>query len=672
MTGDDRSDPEEAINAQLQEIWSRFRGQMTERVESIEEALAALVEGRLDPELRERALRDAHRLAGSAGTFGRREASIIAGEFERIFEGHEIIDDASVTRALELVEDLRDSLDRGPVSDGSIPTDTRVIAVMHSKPGFRTALGLACEAAGFTWVAAKSSKALKEKLGSRSAAALVLELGSDKKALSGLARALTRLGKPRIVFAISDIERLKFRVRAMDAGVSGFLPATLGPEGIIAAVREALGNVPEVHQRILVIDDDPVIVASVRAILEASDFEVLVAQEVQQFWRLLNESNPDLVLLDLDIPDVRGDELCRLIRAEPRHRALPVIFLSASQDASTTELLFGAGADDFVKKPIVGPELVSRISGCLERNRALRDSRDSDALTGLQNRTSFEREWPHLVERATRDQQGLAYVLLGVDDLAGISDRFGHDFGDQVLRELALTLLANFQGAHLLSRWSPGQMALALYGFSGDEATERVSQLLEAFSSQSIAAPGGVRFRANCSAAVGELNVDGADLGELSHRAYQTLSSARDLGGGQVMRVIEDAHLEATRLSREILIVEDDDAVGELLEHGLRTRGYSCRRMTDGQTVVDDLTRPGQLRPALVILDVNLPGLDGFTVLEHFRRSGVLKTTKVIVLTARSSESEVVRALELGAFDHVTKPFSLPVLLQRVHRALGD
>jgi len=70
------------------------------------------------------------------------------------------------------------------------------------------------------------------------------------------------------------------------------------------------------------------------------------------------------------------------------------------------------------------------------------------------------------------------------------------------------------------------------------------------------------------------------------------------------------------------------------------------------------------------VLDVDLPGLDGLSVLRRLARDDVLADTRVIMLTARSGEAEVLEALELGAFDHVAKPFSVPVLMQRIRRAL--
>ena len=126
----------------------------------------------------------------------------------------------------------------------------------------------------------------------------------------------------------------------------------------------------------------------------------------------------------------------------------------------------------------------------------------------------------------------------------------------------------------------------------------------------------------------------------------------------------------------DVLVVEDDGLLVLLLRHALEAQGLSVEVVEDGLTALTVLTGDATsgtepaLRAALVLLDIDLPGASGLQVLRRLRAAGVLAETKVIVLTARSTESEVLEALELGAVDHVAKPFSLPVLLHRVRLAL--
>lgn len=126
----------------------------------------------------------------------------------------------------------------------------------------------------------------------------------------------------------------------------------------------------------------------------------------------------------------------------------------------------------------------------------------------------------------------------------------------------------------------------------------------------------------------------------------------------------------------DVLVVEDDALLVPLLRHALEAQGRTVEVAEDGPTALALLTGDPaaavvpRLRAGLVLLDIDLPGASGLQVLRRLGSAGVLAGTKVIVLTARSTEAEVLEALELGAVDHVAKPFSLPVLLHRVRLAL--
>jgi DNA-binding response OmpR family regulator len=99
---------------------------------------------------------------------------------------------------------------------------------------------------------------------------------------------------------------------------------------------------------------------------------------------------------------------------------------------------------------------------------------------------------------------------------------------------------------------------------------------------------------------------------------------------------------------------------------------YSVRWIADGAAASEELggARP-RLRADLVLLDWDLPSRDGLTVLRLLAADGVLERTRVIMLTLRASECESLASLELGATDHIAKPFSLPVLMQRIRRVLA-
>lgn len=130
----------------------------------------------------------------------------------------------------------------------------------------------------------------------------------------------------------------------------------------------------------------------------------------------------------------------------------------------------------------------------------------------------------------------------------------------------------------------------------------------------------------------------------------------------------------APSVTTDVVLVEDDRVLAGLLEQSLATAGLTTTTFRDGPSALDALTaadgNPAVVRPRVIVLDVGLPGMDGLTVLRALARQGVTRRARVVMLTARTSESETVQALELGAFDHVAKPFSVPILLQRIRRAI--
>ena len=123
-------------------------------------------------------------------------------------------------------------------------------------------------------------------------------------------------------------------------------------------------------------------------------------------------------------------------------------------------------------------------------------------------------------------------------------------------------------------------------------------------------------------------------------------------------------------MSARILAADDDEYVRIIVETKLGDE-YDVKTVTDGKSAWESLMDSASIRPALVILDVMMPEMDGFETLERIRNHDELADLPVILLTSRGREDDVVRALELGADDFVTKPFSPAELKGRVTRLLG-
>jgi two-component system phosphate regulon response regulator PhoB len=120
--------------------------------------------------------------------------------------------------------------------------------------------------------------------------------------------------------------------------------------------------------------------------------------------------------------------------------------------------------------------------------------------------------------------------------------------------------------------------------------------------------------------------------------------------------------------AESIVIIEDDSAIRSILSITLKGAGFAI--VKEAETGDEGLRLVKELKPSLVLLDLMLPGIDGFTVCKKIRESSETASTPVIMLTARSEEEDIVRGLECGADDYITKPFSRQVLLARIRAVL--
>jgi DNA-binding response OmpR family regulator len=138
---------------------------------------------------------------------------------------------------------------------------------------------------------------------------------------------------------------------------------------IVEAIDAAILTVESNQPHILLVDDDPMILAVLQTMLSPWGLKVTTLLDSQQFWPVLNSAQPDLVVLDVEMPHINGLELCQAVRNDEHWSELPIIFLTAHHESNLIQEVFAIGADDFVTKPVVEPEIILRILNLLERKR---------------------------------------------------------------------------------------------------------------------------------------------------------------------------------------------------------------------------------------------------------------------------------------------------------------
>jgi DNA-binding response OmpR family regulator/HPt (histidine-containing phosphotransfer) domain-containing protein len=625
-------------------LWEEARPRALERVAVVEDAVAALMAGALGDEERDRARAEAHKLAGALGTFGVPEGSTIARTLEEKLAAGPVHADAPALA--EAVLELRGAVERGRSADPAAGEGPRV--VLAGLPSARSA-PLLRAGSGRPW--RLSTAAAPPAPGE----ADVVLLAPDVPDLPGTVARLTDGGAAVAVLTGGDADR----VELVRVGARRLLPATLEADAVVAELAELDAGRRARSATVLAVDDDPIMLALLEASLRRGGFELATCVDPLAFWAALETARPDLVVLDVQMPGADGPELCRAMRADPRWRSVPVLFLTATTEPAVIADLFAAGGDDYLPKPVDPAELTARVTGRLERTRTLRSEGDEDERTGLLRREVAEPYLAGLVDIAVRLKQPIAVAAIGVDELA-------EEHRDWALGCAGEAVRAGLGAGELGARWSADTLLVAMLGLDGHDARERLGELVEGF--RRAPRPDG-RPEATLSAGVAEHPRDGADAPALADAATGALGDARREGGDRVAAA-GGTHAEGG--AYDVVVVEDDDVLAELVLHALGTRGYRTRWIADGDEAARLL---GGARPPvqadLVLLDWDLPARDGLTVLRGLAADGVLETTRVVMLTMHASEREVLATLELGATDHIAKPFSVAVLMQRVRRMLA-
>jgi diguanylate cyclase (GGDEF)-like protein len=651
-----------AVPAAVQAVLDEHRGVLDERVATVEAAVTAMVSAGLDEDLRARAERDAHKLAGSLGMFGLPRGSELAAELERSLGVAGGPDAAELPRLAELVLDLQSQLlglrehaadDEPPEVQDPSAASCRGVLLVTPDPELSDRLMVEAVGRNIFTRSAVTCAGARRLAAEEVPDAVVLDVTFAEpggESLDFLAE-LSGREPPVPVLVLTASEALVDRVEVARRGGGAFMQRTQPAADVIEAMSDLVERLAPTDFKVLAVDDDPAILKAISALLGPSGLDVTTSDQPYGFWEALTATTPDLLLLDLHFG------------------RLPIMFLTSYSDPERVQEIFEAGADDYVGKPIVGQELLTRVRNRLERVRAQRDMAEKDHLTGTASRRRSGGTLEALLAHADGRGQPVALALIDLDDFRRFNDLHGDATGDAALRGLGELAADTFRGEDVVGRWGDDEFVIGAYGMTGDDGVQRVAEMLESFREQRYTSPESRPEGISFSAGVAEYPRDGGDLRALCRAADEALSRSKEQGGDRVLPVALGVDVEAGR--PDVVVVDDDDVLAGLLIDSLQTRGYRTLRFADGQQAVDALSGASPaIAPSLILLDVDLPGMDGLAVLRRLAGDGVLGRTRVIMLTAHSGEAEVVEALELGACDHVSKPFSVPILIQRIRRAL--
>lgn len=529
--------------AAIAQLWVRFRPQALERVAVLEEALTALEHGQLDAALGQRAEQNAHKLAGSVGTFGFTRASEIARQIEHILEEGQAAAAQHLIMLRQLIPALRPllevSLNTPPNPEPSpIPASDRrpyLLVVDHDSS---SAAQLVHEAAlkGLHAVAVETHAQARAAIAQHRPQAVILDLAypDGKERSLDLLQDLERFEPSIPTLVLTEQDDFDDRIQIARLGGEGALSKNQSSSQILEWVSILLDRLNATRARVLAVDDDPQVLSTVRALLEPRGVLLTAIEDPLKFWEALEEVSPDLLMLDVQMPHISGLELCRLVRGDPRWSSTPVLFLTAQTNHDIVQRIFSAGADDYVSKPIVGPELVTRITNRLERTQLYRTLAETDTLTKVTSRRKSIQVIRQFLKLSARHRQPFCLAIIDVDRFKQINDVHGHSLGDQVLQRFGQLLLRYFRSEDIVGRWGGDEFVVGMYGMKAESAHQRLVDLLQELKAQEFGEPGETPFSVTFTAGIAEAPLHGRELQHLYLAADRALYAQKEAGRGRV------------------------------------------------------------------------------------------------------------------------------------------
>jgi diguanylate cyclase (GGDEF)-like protein len=329
--------------------------------------------------------------------------------------------------------------------------------------------------------------------------------------------------------------------------------------------------------------------------------------------------------------------------------------VSARGGSEIRQDCYDLGADFFAEKPFDAEVLASDVSARLERAATQERGSSRDAVTGLLNLAG-------LADAVPTDGQGYALALVQLDGFLALTEKWGWSDSEEVVRQATSAFEGVVVGRVPTARIGGGEFAFLVPDSSLEDAPALAERLVDEVRGLRVVDPDGESIRLTASVGVVAIGPD-TPLDVAFDQARRRLFQARQGGGNQVLTADPASGESAAR----VLVAEDDEISATILVHRLRKDGLEITRFDNGRKAYEAaLDDP----PNLVILDVKMPGMDGFEVLERLRRAPAYQSIPIILLTSMGSEADVVRGFQLGVDDYILKPFSPVELSARVWRLL--
>ena len=495
-----------------------------------------------------------HKIAGSGATFGFPEITDVSRSMEvackavldgaddtglalRLGEGCALLREAAA-KPMQSVEAESQEIKQASTRQSYDPKRKHILIVMEHSDTESQSIRVEMEHFGFDVHIIDHPDKIPAAMAQRKFDALVSGIvfaGDDEGPLDSLTKLHESgtVSVPLVVY--TSIDTIQSRLGAVRAGAQAYLVKPVDMADLVDVLDTACQRTEAEPFRVLIIDDDESLARHTELVLQGAGMQTLVTTDPMEVFDALGDFSPELILLDLYMPDCNGQEIAAVVRQNTEYAGVPIVFLSGEADKDKQLSAMELGGDDFLTKPIRASHLISSVRIRGSRFRELRSFMVRDSMTGLFNHTTTKQLLDTEIARAQRTQKKLTLASLDIDLFKGVNDTYGHGVGDRVIKSLARLLRQRLRGADVIGRMGGEEFAAILPETGMEEADGVFNEIRKDFSKITFHGDAGEEFTVTISIGLAAFpDFDSATA--LSDASDKALYAAKHGGRNQVMQ----------------------------------------------------------------------------------------------------------------------------------------
>jgi diguanylate cyclase (GGDEF)-like protein len=467
------------IAEKIVQIRANYTKQLPQELLALEELAQSLQPNPLDADTIHTLHQRLHKLTGSAGTFGLPSISLMSRPIEQRLRGWQdqqlqSISNEALQQLREDINAVRSSLSQVKFQETlylpennrrSVNGKAQHIWLVEDDTLLGKELTNQIESFGYQVTMFSSLQQVAKTIQQELPDLMLVDVifSEENKNSTEVLQLMPEFiaGNCPVIF-MSAHDDFQSRVHAAHLGAEGFFLKPLDVPRLMGKMVDIFEKRQCAPPKVLIVDDDESLAQHYRLILIAAGMEAEVLDQPQNIISVVNSFNPELILMDLYMPDYSGPELAGVLRQFESWHSLPIVFLSSETNLDKQISAMQHGADDFLTKPISDNQLVSAVTVRIVRSRQLLAQITRDSLTGLLKHSAIKEHLDIEVKRSQRNKASIVVAMLDIDHFKAVNDTYGHAVGDVVICSVAAILRQRLRQYDVVGRYGGEEFVVVL------------------------------------------------------------------------------------------------------------------------------------------------------------------------------------------------------------------